>query len=274
MATTDITTCMINAVGGTVRHGTGMGSGYLSNIHFQPKVLFTTGGIQISGVAITGWADWSNGQDATQAESAKRPASGMLNGNLAPTFNGTSSILYKSVPNGYVAGTGGEVWAVIYPDGHTPLGHTIFGSADEGEIDTGYTRLLCVADNADFKQWITWTPFVTTPNYCNTHNNFIGPGSGYVLRWQSDSSAYHMYATGVEQSIKMDLGTNDGNWYDDLLLGRDGFSIGAHRRNIDNNWFPGKIGFIMVFNNFNMPTGQAAYWNYALSKGFGIPSVS
>ncbi|MCZ2418683.1 MAG: LamG domain-containing protein [Burkholderiales bacterium] len=190
--------------------------------HYTARYNVTDAG----GGAVSAWGDESgSGRDVAQATAGFRPTLGTDGSSEPCLLFGGDDLLYRTtnLPNG----TLGDVWAVlrIDDDASTAGGGTmvIVGSNDLAS----FTRFLHLGIITDSGVNYVFTQQQNNDTRCRVVGDTpIVVGQWHVVRWISDGAAWRIQVDGVEQSLTVELGSNDGDWFGDTSA-RDYLAIGS-----------------------------------------------
>lgn len=186
--------------------------------------------------AVSIWNDQSGGNHHfSQSTASKRSVYdvNILNGINAIDFDGTDDLLVFTEANALSTATSGAFFCIVTPQASTLTG-AIFSTCDTGVSDEyfGIATILGI-------------PCILQQNTSGTQNVTMGTtvlasGTSYILSFISDGSAWRIRVNGVEETLQVTSGANNGNWIGDTA-NRDNAAIAAVKNDTENTFWNGRI---------------------------------
>lgn len=228
----------------------------------QPAAILTpespSGFTDAGGGACSLWTDPTGPLDFAQGTGANRPAISTLGDLQALDFTAASPS-YMDVTGVFMAGQSGEVWIVF--------------RADAGSL--AVNPWLLVRRDLVLAEWIG---FLVNNNRMaiNIRHNGTGDtwdvrgttalseGTTYVGRWVSTGSAFRFFLNGVEETLNVVDGPNNGEWFGDDTEAET-WRLGMY--SAAGNAWDGKIGFVAILEDGNLTDAGAAEFLRVL-RGF------
>lgn len=225
------------------------------------------------GVAVSSWLDRIASKNFAQATGSKQPlrytttSARLIGGQPVVTFDGVDDILRYA---GTTSPSSGHVILVarILAMPGTNLTSDIYASCDEAST-TRFFKLQ-INDNSGTTQ-----NFATRQRNNDTTDNLEGSttdlnvGDVHVLEASSDSSTVSIKVDGVDQSILVNLGVNNGDWIADATA-RDSITIGASKTTSESLWTNIDIAEIIEVDGSNISAAERGRLDDYLSDRYSI----
>jgi hypothetical protein len=213
---------------------------------------------------VTTWTDRISGWSAVSS-STKRPLykpTG-IGGQPALLFDGSNDLIEYVAPSAVSTQETGHVFAVVMA---TSLANdaTIWGTWDTASSQnflhgqlvplSGLDRLTFYANQAGSVQTV-WAD--------GNIDNAIG--LPHLIEWSSDNSANNVIRYDGVSVVNSSTTTR---WFADIA-NRDNFTIGAMKRNVEQEWFAGYVAMVLVTNGVMSAADRTALYTYVTGR-YGI----
>lgn len=227
---------------------------------YSPYGMWSAENRDITGTTTTLF-DYAGLEDMANPAAADQP---VLLANDA-NFGGRDAIFYDGLSGGT-----DHVVAVTSQYNNVNLGEIFFVSrAEVGRVlisfsssDTSSSTKLVGNLGLASQDWLRVYNGTTLNRLSSSENATLNTGNVVIVSLVSDGSNYRLFLNGVEQTLVVSAGADDGNWFNDAL-GRDNISIG---RLIDNspNQSICEVALTAVFDTVMSDADRLALHNDAI----------
>lgn len=213
---------------------------------------------------VSSWVDRVNSFAATQTLTA-RPTY------LASGIGGRPSVDFESASSQYLryaaanaASTAAQGVIVVVVQYETLASGDIWSSSDEAvttrfihhtPVGAGQDHLGISQRNSDTSDILRGDTALST-------------GVPYILEWASSGTAYSLRVNNVSQTLTIDSGANNGDWFGDTV-NRDNFVLGGWLRTTLVNTFDGMEAFVLIADAELSAGDRTALYAF-LSEYYGI----
>ena len=233
--------------------------GWSTNIPYwfspTPGKMFLTSGLttfsRTDGDTVGGLSDYF-GLGVSLIEATNTPSLDLvdLNGVASDDFDGTNDIL--SWTGDISTATSGSVTFVIRPTTITGGAiHTIFAT---NEAAAANNYMWCYIDGTAARIKIALVKSGGGIYNLSLNTTAIAINTAYVVTISSDGSTLTGRINGVAQTMSVNSGTNQGDWFGDISASTDNFDVGAFSYNggTIQSFFNGSIGDIDINDNLTI----------------------
>ena len=195
-------------------------------------------------------------------------------------FDGTADYLYYNTPAWNSADSQGTIVAWIYND-DVSGDEAIFGSSDTASATT-YLQFLMDSNKISIQQ----DSGDTTADISG--GTTLSAATWYMVAVTSTGSAYALYVNGIAETLTVNTGANNGDWFSDTSsAARDNIAIGVRKDDTPDLFFNGRIAQVGVWGGSSSSTGvltaaqiadlhsagAAANWNIAQGADYTTTQV-
>lgn len=227
---------------------------------------------QADASAVSAWADrvaaysFAQGTGTMQPTFYKTTTAKKIGGQSAVWFDGGDYLRYAGIIG---SPTSGYVIAVCRMDALPAGNSVIVGSADEGSTVRQCETLVRTSAG------VTNVRNIQEDNGgvdILTGNTALAISTDYVWEWASSGTAYAFRVNNVDQTLTVNSGANNGDWFGDTTL-RDNVSLGARRNSgtsAGSLHYAGGVAEVIIVNDASITAGERTSLNSYLNGRYGI----
>lgn len=241
----------------------------------EPEEIASVAGVwvaddiaQSDGTAVSSWLDRTSSRNLAQATSSKQPLYRTTGVSTEPgvDFDGIDDLLVYAQGNALSIAGSGHVFAVFQIDSFAAHG-SVWGSRDH--LDTGEDLRGSVLTTGDV-QFRQRANFAGADTYEVDAN--LATSTAYLVEWASDGSSYSCQVNGVSQSLIITGGSDTGDWFADVP-GRDSFTVGGLKADIETSFLNGRVGTVVVVNGAISLNDREDFYEWVEVKyGIDLPT--
>jgi hypothetical protein len=206
-------------------------SGVHLSAYWGPELIIDAAAVWIAddialadGASVSSWVDRIGGYDLAQATGAKQPTyrTTGIAGHPAVDFDQSDDMLVYTAASAVTTATSGHVFLVLRAVGVSGATRYVWSRADNQS--TLVDRIVGAYNDLGF-YFAQWASFPTIDEVQATTTPPVN-GDDYLVEWASTGTAYDMRVNGTVQTLNIQQGSNNGDWFGDTP-GRDHFVLGG-----------------------------------------------